>query len=475
MAEAKPLIFVVDDDRGMLRLIEKTLQREGFTTAAAASAREAIEWLQKNQPALMLLDLKLQDVEGKEVINQLATLGLSVPFVVITGQGDERVAVEMMKRGALDYLVKDVQFQEFVPTIVQRSLKQLERERMLAAAEESLRREHEFASAILNTSGALMSVIDREGRFVRFNKACEQLSGYSADEVIGKKAWEILASADEAEAIQKVYQRLFAGEDNIKSESHIIPRRGEPRLIAWSRTALRNREGELEYVIASGIDITERRRLEEEVLRISELEQRRIGQDLHDGLCQHLAGIELMTQALEQNLQKSSRSNAPRAAEIAAQVRESIRQTKQLARGLSPVSLEENGLMSALHELAANITSMFSVNCVFRCDSPILIGDNATATHLFRIAQEAVSNANRHGHAKNIEIILQKTPQRILLVVNDDGKGLPEKSVASHGMGMRIMQYRAGMIRGSFVVQHLKEGGTTVVCSVATPPSASTP
>jgi PAS domain S-box-containing protein len=475
MAEAKPLIFVVDDDRGMLRLIEKTLQREGFTTAVAASARDAIEWLQKNQPALMLLDLKLQDMEGKEVINQLAALGLSVPFVVITGQGDERVAVEMMKRGALDYLVKDVQFQEFVPTIVQRSLKQLERERMLAAAEEGLRREHEFASAILNTSGALMSVIDREGRFVRFNKACEQLSGYGADEVKGKKVWEILVLPEEAESIQKVYQRLFAGEDNVKSESHIIPRQGEPRLIAWSRTALRNREGELEYVIASGIDITERRRLEEEVLRISELEQRRIGQDLHDGLCQHLAGIELMTQALEQNLQKSSRSNAPRAAEIAAQIRESIRQTKQLARGLSPVSLEENGLMSALHELAANITSMFRVNCVFRCETPVLIGDNSTATHLFRIAQEAVSNAIRHGHAKNIEIILQKTPQRILLVVNDDGDGLPKKSAASHGMGLRIMQYRAGMIRGSFAVQHRNGGGTTVVCSVATPPGASTP
>ena len=147
MTETAPLIFIVDDDRGMLRLIEKTLQHEGFATATAASARDAIEWLQKNRPALMLLDLKLQDMEGKEVINHLASVGASVPFVVITGQGDERVAVEMMKRGALDYLTKDVQFQQFVPSVVQRSLKQLERERQLAAAEESLRHEHEFARA----------------------------------------------------------------------------------------------------------------------------------------------------------------------------------------------------------------------------------------------------------------------------------------------------------------------------------------
>ena len=473
MAEASPLIFIVDDDRGMLRLIEKTLQREGFATATAASARDAIQWLQTHRPALMLLDLKLQDMEGKEIISHLNADGKSVPFVVITGQGDERVAVEMMKRGALDYLVKDVQFQEFIPTIVQRSMNQLEREQKLADAEESLRREHEFASAVLDTSGALTSVIDPKGRIVRFNKAYEQLTGYGTHEVKGKKVWEILVPPEEMQGIQQTYQRLFAGEDNVKSESHVVPKQGEPRLIAWSRTAMRSPDGDLKYVIASGIDISEHRRLEQEVLRISELEQRRIGQDLHDGLCQHLAGIELMTQALEQKLQQNAKSVAPRAAEIAAQVRESIRQTKQLARGLSPVALEDNGLMSALHELAANITSMFRVNCTFRCEVPVLLENNALATHLFRIAQEAVSNANRHGHAKNIEIVLQKMPERIVLLVNDDGIGLPEAAGSGHGMGLRIMQYRAGMIRGSFGVQRRAAGGTTVVCSVAIPPEFS--
>src|ERR1041385_7614213 len=140
MAESAPLIFIVDDDRGMLRLIEKTLQREGFATATATAAQDAIQWLQINRPALMLLDLKLQDMEGKEVINHLAAVGTSVPFIVITGQGDERVAVEMMKRGALDYLTKDVRFQEFVPTVVRRALDQIDRDRRLAAAEQERKR-----------------------------------------------------------------------------------------------------------------------------------------------------------------------------------------------------------------------------------------------------------------------------------------------------------------------------------------------
>src|SRR5437899_997137 len=110
-AALKPrTVFIVDDDRGLLRLIQKALQREGFATASAVSGSEALAWLGCNQAALMLLDLKLQDIEGKDLVQRLAAAGQCPPFIIITGQGDERVAVEMMKRGARDYLVKDVDF-----------------------------------------------------------------------------------------------------------------------------------------------------------------------------------------------------------------------------------------------------------------------------------------------------------------------------------------------------------------------------
>src|SRR5262245_59613535 len=128
-------ILVVDDDVGLLRFVEKALKREGFVTATASSGRDTIAWLSEHTAALMLLDLKLPDIEGKELVNQLGEVGRSVPFIIITGQGDERVAVEMMKRGALDYLVKDVQFIEFVPTVVKRALTQVEKDKRLAFAE----------------------------------------------------------------------------------------------------------------------------------------------------------------------------------------------------------------------------------------------------------------------------------------------------------------------------------------------------
>src|ERR1039457_2179048 len=133
-----PTVFIVDDDRGLLRLVEKALQREGFATATAASGAEALIWLTKNHADLLLLDLKLEDIEGKELVRQLSEIQRSLPFIIITGQGDERVAVEMMKRGARDYLIKDKEFLQFVPAVVKQVMERIETERRLAVAEEQV-------------------------------------------------------------------------------------------------------------------------------------------------------------------------------------------------------------------------------------------------------------------------------------------------------------------------------------------------
>ncbi|HYV26907.1 MAG TPA: response regulator, partial [Candidatus Eisenbacteria bacterium] len=146
---ATPTIFVVDDDRGLLRLIEKALKRANFQAASADSGHDAIRWLTENRADLMVLDLKLQDIEAKELINHLADTKRSLPFIIITGQGDERVAVDMMKRGALDYLVKDAHFLEFLPEVVRRAMSHVTRERELAAA---IAEREELERALLQTS-----------------------------------------------------------------------------------------------------------------------------------------------------------------------------------------------------------------------------------------------------------------------------------------------------------------------------------
>ncbi|MFQ5961522.1 MAG: ATP-binding protein, partial [Candidatus Methylomirabilales bacterium] len=217
------------------------------------------------------------------------------------------------------------------------------------------------------------------------------------------------------------------------------------------------------------LDITERKRLEKEILEISVREQRRIGQDLHDGLGQHLTGIAFLIKVLEHKLAAKSLGEAAEAAQIATLVNQAVTQTQDLARGLCPVQLEANGLVAALQELTSQTESLFHVSCRFQSEQPILIHDNAVATHLYYIGQEAVTNAIKHGKAQYVVIGLTAENERITLIVKDDGIGFPEVVEKHTGMGLHIMNYRARMINGSLTVQRDPGGGTTVTCSVQKP------
>ncbi len=342
-------ILVVDDDPGLTRLIERELRREGYLTAAAGSGAEATSWLQQHRADLLLLDLKLPDIEGPALIESMVAMGRNVPFIIITGQGDERVAVDMMKRGALDYLVKDVNFIEFVPTMVRRALSQLDKEQRLAAAEE------------------------------------------------------------------------------------------------------------------------DRHRLEQEILQISEREQQRIGRDLHDDLGQQLAGLSIMASVLTRTLAGNAAPEAPAAAKISELLKKAVAMTRSLARGLHPVAPEPDGLASALHDLAARVSGLFHIDCQFDCAAAIQMNDNTAATHLYRIAQEAVSNAVKHGHAQHVRIGLSSDTASLTLTVKDDGCGISAPEPQQQGMGLRIMHYRAGMIGARVSIAKQETGGTCVTCTLPLP------
>jgi PAS domain S-box-containing protein len=466
-------IFVVDDDLGLVRLIEKTLHRDGFQTASASSGRDAMIWLNTHQADLMLLDLKLQDIEALDLLRHFGESRCPPPFVVITGQGDERVAVEMMKQGALDYVVKDAQFLEFLPPVVHGALAQIDQRNRLTIAEAALRRsEANLAKAqeIAQIGSYEINVADSARE--RWSAEIYRLLGIDpAEHPLAAEAFinEIVHPEDRS-VVRGQFENAIALRAPYNLEYRIVRPDGVVRHAHAIGEPVLDDAGRVTHVVGILQDITDRKRLEREILEISEREQRRIGQDLHDGLGQHLAGIELMSQVLEQRLatgkSKESAALAVEAGKISRHVRDAIGQTRLLARGLSPVVLESEGLMAALRQLAEDGTQMFRVQCEFDCPAPVLVPDNAVATHLYRIAQEALSNAVKHGKSPRTVIRLGAAGERILLAIADQGIGIPEHLPAHRGMGLRIMQYRAGVIGGSLVVQRNPEGGTTIICSV---------
>jgi len=336
-----------------------------------------------------------------------------------------------------------------------------------SVTESALRDTAERLRAILETAVEGIITINDHGIVESFNPAAERIFDYPAGEVVGRNVNVLMPSPyrEEHDSYLANYRR--GGDARIIGIGReVVGRRKDgsefPMDLSVSEVRLADRR------IFTGFvrDISERKRLEKEILEISDREQRRIGHDLHDGLCQQLAGIELMSQVLEQKVGARSKTGAARAADISRHVREAISYTRSLARGLSPVMRDAEGLMSALHELASNACRMFHVACGFECDPPVLIHEHSTATHLYRIAQEAVSNALKHGKARRIWISLKCVGNRNILSVKDDGCGIPKTLPDNKGMGLRIMQYRAGMIGGAAMVERDLEGGTSVICSV---------
>lgn len=334
----------------------------------------------------------------------------------------------------------------------------------LKRAEESLRGERNLAAAILDTVGALVVVLDHEGRIVRFNRACEQTTGYSSSEVMGNYVWNLFMLPEEREAFRKQFGRMLDGLPGSDYEGLWVNRRGERRLIGWSTTVLRDTGESVTHVIATGIDLTERKRLESKLLDVSAREQRRIGQDLHDGLGQHLTGIAFLSKVLEEKLAERALSEEADAAKIVHLVNEAIQQTRELARGLLPVISEAQGLMSALGQWASKVEDVFGISCRFECDDAVLIHDETQAAHLYHIAQEATNNAIKHGKPARIVISLHARERAGMLSVKDDGLGFPEASENHAGMGLHIMRYRAKAVGGTLDVQRGGERGTVVIC-----------
>ena|GEM_PF-3066455 len=210
-------------------------------------------------------------------------------------------------------------------------------------------------------------------------------------------------------------------------------------------------------------EIVHRLDAEKEILQTSNREQRRLGEDLHDGLCQTLVGVRLLSRELKENLEAENPQRVDDIARIETHLSEALMQADIISRGLYPVELETNGLMAALQELAEKTSIVHRCSCQFICRKPLFFENSAMANYLYRITQEAVSNSLKRGKAKRIRIRLCQRGAAILLSITDDGIGF-QADHARHGMGLKIMGYRARMINANIKIRSRQKGVTRVIC-----------
>ena len=328
-----------------------------------------------------------------------------------------------------------------------------ERRRIAAALEESQRR---LQTLFENAQDAIF-LADDLGRFVDVNPVACSLTGYDRAELLERTVADLTPEPDGPDDFDCWESFLRRG--RLEGERRLIRKDG--RSITVDLRAVAGILPGLHMAIAR--DITERKRLEMEVLEIASAEQRRIGQELHDDAGQVLTGLGLMARVLVERLEDSPAEQRI-ADRIVGGIGEVLDRIRAVARGLIPVEVDADGLMAALADLAFRTDELEGITCRFECAEPVTVRDNTTATELYRIAQEAVTNAVRHGRPTNIRIALERVDGRIHLEVADDGRGLPDTPGEQAGRGMRIMRHRAGLIGASLSVGRKEGAGTLVRC-----------
>jgi PAS domain S-box-containing protein len=451
----KPTLLVADDDEGVLYLLAESIRREGYNVVEFDSGTNTLRWLTENDADLLVLDLKLGDLPAPALIEQLRQRGRNFPFIVVTGHGDERSAVEVMKQGALDYVMKDAGMLELFPGIIRRALKVIERDRELDEANRIVRQREERLQNIIQTAFDGFVRLNSNWRILDANRAFCEMVGSSREELLNESA-SILGQGLPPGDFQ---HRMVGLREN-----------GVERFF----TSFKRRDGrqyEVEVSLrADGFeylgfvhDLSELRNLERKTLQISHDERRKVGSELHDGLGQQLTAIELMSHSLARELKRVAPAQAKAAAEITQYIQRAVTLTRQLAHGLAPIAEGEGGLIVALADLA-NMTTATGVSCEFTFDPLVNITDPEVAGHLFRIAQEAVTNSLKHAKANAIRLELRDRGQQVELLIEDDGRGLPKRGHLKRGMGLQLIQHRAGLIGGQLAVHSSRGHGVRVVC-----------
>jgi PAS domain S-box-containing protein len=340
--------------------------------------------------------------------------------------------------------------------------------------ENALRESEERSRAVIHQSTAGIAGTDLAGHIIFANEKFCSMLGYKERELVGKTIFEITHPEDLPES-KRLFHRIVRKAEPYQLEKRYRRKDGSTLWVSVSASPLRDVEGKTQSAVSVVLDIGDQKKaqailedrargLEGEILAISDREQRRLGQELHDSLCQHLTAIAFMARSVALRLKKHRVIEVEHIDKIAELINDGVTEARTIARGLHPVEMEPPGLVTALAALVKQ--RHWPVPCRLEADEEISVPDSTVALHLYRIAREAVINANKYARAREIIVRMRRSGKGIELSVIDDGVGIPPDSPGGSGMGFHIMEYRARSIGARLEIKQVKPHGTRVSCYV---------
>jgi PAS domain S-box-containing protein len=334
-----------------------------------------------------------------------------------------------------------------------------DRNRALSALEESQAR---YRAVVQDQTEAICR-FDPQGVLQFVNYACARLAGKAVAELLGTQWFDLIDEGDRDGLKKRLPELLTPDRPLLGME---LPTGRQGFWYQWSIRGFFDEENKLTGYQAVGRDIQEIKELQKEVREISHREQSRIGHDLHDGLGQELTGASLLLKTLEQDARNTNPQLLGRMAALREVLDQSIATTRSLAQGLSPIDVQREGLVGALAQLAARAEAVFGIRVTFTARRKGSLADPSVAMDLYRIAQEALSNAARHAQARAIELRITLGKNAVEMEIADDGQGIDPKALHGRGMGLEIMRYRASMIGATVDIAPGELGGTVVRCTL---------
>ncbi len=459
-SEPRLRVIILEDNPADVELMQLELRKNGLQAdyTLTVSHRDFTQALEQQEPDLVLADYTLPGFDGLTALREVRARYPFTPFVFVSGSLGEERAIDALKNGATDYVIKD-RLQR-LSAVVNRAIRENVERRERHLSNQALEQQRLLVTAIVDSLPDDIYAVDAASRLTVINQAMLQRLGQQRTDILGKRLNELpdQPNAREMELLDAMV--LNSGRSIVEQERVVDRPDGSVSWLVSSRIPLRDHQNKPVGVVCTERDLTQRKRMEQEILDISDREQRRLGSDLHDGLGQEMTGLSLMLKGLEVQMANDSSTYLPQIIKINALVSRTIQNTRSLARGLAPVNLSHGGIREAFKQLAARCSNLYQLNCVF-VDNYQHHGqlEESMATQIYRIAQEATTNAARHAHADNLRIELRSTTRRLYLSITDNGIGLSRPSGAEEtGMGLKIMEYRARILGGSIHFERIKTG-----------------